>query len=291
MRVFPALLLFCLLLVAVVPASAISPGVVKPIGPVQAVTSRPTLFYPPTITTVTTTESVGWEESVATLIIESDPPGAEITIFLGGNQVFYTQTLVTPLSKPVLATGTTYPYTVYLKMPGYKVYTEQVALQPQQTYTIHAVLVPLTTAPTQPDNTQPAGTMTASQPGTIPQPSLTATALPAPSAGWQASPVPGTGSLSVTTNPPGANIFIDGIPGGATPATVPGLPAGMHNLTITMTGYAELVTQINIVGGQTMEYSTTLIPATIPTKPKSPGFEASVAGLAVAGIVFMKRKI
>ena len=101
MRVFPALLLLCLLLATVVPASAISPGVVKPAGPVQAVTSHPTLFYQPTITTVKTTESVGWEESVATLIIESDPPGAEITIFLGGNQVFYTQTLVTPLSKPV----------------------------------------------------------------------------------------------------------------------------------------------------------------------------------------------
>ena len=118
MRVFPALLLLCLLLATVVPASAISPGVVKPAGPVQAVTSHPTLFYQPTITTVKTTESVGWEESVATLIIESDPPGAEITIFLGGNQAFYTQTLVTPLSKPVLATGMTYPYTIYLKMPG-----------------------------------------------------------------------------------------------------------------------------------------------------------------------------
>jgi phage replication-related protein YjqB (UPF0714/DUF867 family) len=64
----------------------------------------------------------------------------------------------------------------------------------------------------------------------------------------------------------------------------------MHNLTITMTGYAELVTQINIVGGQTMEYSTTLVPATVPTQRKTPGFEAALAGIAVAGIVLLKRR-
>jgi hypothetical protein len=64
----------------------------------------------------------------------------------------------------------------------------------------------------------------------------------------------------------------------------------MHNLTITMAGYAELITQVNIVGGQTMDYSTTLIPATNPTKPKAPGFEMAVAGIALAGIVLLKKR-
>jgi hypothetical protein len=56
-----------------------------------------------------------------------------------------------------------------------------------------------------------------------------------------------------------------------------------------MAGYEELITQVNITGGQTMEYSTTLVPATIPTKPKAPGFEGAAAGIAISGIIFLKR--
>jgi hypothetical protein len=57
-----------------------------------------------------------------------------------------------------------------------------------------------------------------------------------------------------------------------------------------MPGYAELITQVNIAGGQTMDYSTTLVPATNPTKPKTPGFEAAVTGIALAGIVLLKKR-
>ena len=84
-------------------------------------------------------------------------------------------------------------------------------------------------------------------------------------------------------------IFVDSIAAGASPATIPGLSSGVHNLTMTMPGYAELITQVNIVDGQIMDYSTTLIPATEPTKAKSPGFELIIAGLAVAGIILLKR--
>jgi hypothetical protein len=63
----------------------------------------------------------------------------------------------------------------------------------------------------------------------------------------------------------------------------------MHNLTITMTGYEDLITQVNIVAGQTMEYSTTLVPAAGPAKPRAPGFEAAVAGIALACIMLLKR--
>jgi hypothetical protein len=94
----------------------------------------------------------------------------------------------------------------------------------------------------------------------------------------------------VATTPSGAAIEIDGIPAGASPATVPGLAAGTHNLTITTPGYAALITQVNIVGGQTMEYSTTLIPVTDPTRKQTPGFEAAVAGIALACIVLLKRR-
>jgi len=291
MRVFPALPLLCLLLSTIVPVCAVSPGTIKTIGPVQTQTTRP-VFSPMKTTAVMPTETDEIEDMIGTLIIESEPPGAEITIYVIGQKMFPNQTMITPYSTPLVGFGTTYPYAVNLKMPGYSIYSEQVAVQPKQTYTIHAVLIPLTTAPTQPQFTPPAqaGTMTASVPETTAQPSVTTSVSPPIYSGGQtASPAPGTGSLSVTTTPAGARITVDGIPAGASPATIPGLSAGMHNLTITMTGYEDLITQVNIVAGQTMEYSTTLVPAAGPAKSSAPGFEAVVAGIALASIALLKR--
>jgi len=291
MRVFPALPLLCLLLSTIVPVCAVSPGTIKTIGPVQTQTTRP-VFSPMKTTAVMPTETDEIEDMIGTLIIESEPPGAEITIYVIGQKMFPNQTMITPYSTPLGGFGTTYPYAVNLKMPGYSIYSEQVAVQPKQTYTIHAVLIPLTTAPTQPQFTPPAqaGTMTASVPETTAQPSVTTSVSPPIYSGGQtASPAPGTGSLSVTTTPAGARITVDGIPAGASPATIPGLSAGMHNLTITMTGYEDLITQVNIVAGQTMEYSTTLVPAAGPAKSSAPGFEAVVAGIALASIALLKR--
>lgn len=167
-----------------------------------------------------------------------------------------------------------------------------------QSHSIRAVLIPITTTPVPGQtSTQPAATAVITAPSSytslqapVPgaaSPAVTAAAgLPSP-----ASPAPSTGSLSVATTPSGAAIEIDGIPAGASPATVPGLAAGTHNLTITMPGYAALITQVNIVGGQIMEYSTTLIPATDPTRKQTPGFETAVAGIALACIVLLKRRI
>ncbi len=222
---------------------------------------------------------------MGSITINSNPPGAEIWINGQKSQYF------TPLYSPAYP----YQYTIALKYAGYEMYTEQFTLQPGQAYTISATLVPLAT--TSPQQANPPAGSTSANPQVPDQfnpasAAATGSQSPQPAAPGasqvQQSTVPGAGSLSVTTNPAGATIFVDGIPGGASPATIPGLSAGMHNLTITKPGYAELITQVNIVGGQTMEFSTTLIPATNPTKPKSPGF-AWVIALIATGIALMKR--
>lgn len=291
MRPIPILLLFLVLLATIVPVSAVSLGTIKTIGPVQTRTTHP-IFSPVITTAVTPTETNEIEDMIGMLIIESEPAGAEITIYVAGQKWMPNQTLITPYSTMAAGFGTTYPYAVNLKMPGYNVYSEQVALQPKQTFTVHAVLVPLTTAPTQPQFTPPAqtGTMTAPVPDITAQPFVTASLSPSTSSGGQtAVSALGTGSLSVTTNPGGAKIFIDSIPAGASPATIPGLTAGVHNLTITMTGYEDLTTQVNIVAGQTMDYSTTLVPAAGPATSRAPGFEGAVAGIALACFLLLKR--
>lgn len=51
-----------------------------------------------------------------------------------------------------------------------------------------------------------------------------------------------TGSLSVTSNPTGANLFVDSVFKGTTPRTVSGLSVGNHNIKVTKSGYNNYIT-------------------------------------------------
>jgi hypothetical protein len=96
--------------------------------------------------------------------------------------------------------------------------------------------------------------------------------------------VPGSGSLSVTTTPPGALVYIDGVMRGITPATIPGIPAGDHAVSLTLTGYSVLTTNVTVEAGKTSEYVTGL-----SALAKTPGFELIAALLSIGGLVaFMK---
>jgi hypothetical protein len=97
-------------------------------------------------------------------------------------------------------------------------------------------------------------------------------------------PVPVSGSLSVTTSPPGALVYIDGVMKGVTPTTIPGLSAGVHSVTLVMTGYSDLKTTITIEAGTTTEYITGL-----PAAPKTPGFEVIPALLSLGGLVAIQK--
>jgi hypothetical protein len=99
------------------------------------------------------------------------------------------------------------------------------------------------------------------------------------------------GSLSVTTDPAGATIYIDGVKQGISPATIPGLSPGSHTLILKLDGYDDLSLPITISAGKTQNYSSALMKsrdsgamaAAAPTTKKSsaPGF----AGIAAAGII------
>ncbi len=64
-----------------------------------------------------------------------------------------------------------------------------------------------------------------------------------------------TGSLAVITNPPGAEIFIDGDFKGISPVTVPGIHAGTHTVLLTLQEYSDNTTSISITAGQTRKYT------------------------------------
>ena len=66
------------------------------------------------------------------------------------------------------------------------------------------------------------------------------------------------GHVRISTDPSGAEIFIDDAKMGVTPFTVQNVGVGKHNLKIKKNGYTDYVTEINIVQNQTRNISTDL---------------------------------
>lgn len=69
---------------------------------------------------------------------------------------------------------------------------------------------------------------------------------------------PGTGTLSVVTSPPGAQVFVDDVMRGLSPANIPELAAGQHMLRLEKSGYRTLTVPVSIGDGRTTDYSTAL---------------------------------
>lgn len=126
-----------------------------------------------------------------------------------------------------------------------------------------------TTAMTMPVTTAPA----AAQPAATTQQAATAGATPAPSQapGTPAPAAPGTGTLSVVTNPSGAQVFVDDVMRGLSPANLPGILAGQHTLRLEKSGYRNMTVPVNIEAGKTTDYST--------------GLEAESGGMGITPII------
>jgi PKD repeat protein len=67
-----------------------------------------------------------------------------------------------------------------------------------------------------------------------------------------------TGSLAVISDPPGAEIYIDGSFKGVSPVTISGLSAGTHTVLLTMQEYTDNTTNISVSAGQVQKYTAGL---------------------------------
>jgi hypothetical protein len=105
-----------------------------------------------------------------------------------------------------------------------------------------------------------------------------------------------SGSLSVTTDPAGATIYIDGAQQGISPATIPGLSPGSHTILLKLDGYQDRSAPVTIAAGQTQTLSSALSPAgtpqpVLPAATKTPGFEAAGAAGAVGALLLIRKII
>ena len=76
---------------------------------------------------------------------------------------------------------------------------------------------------------------------------------------------PATGSLAISSDPPGSEIYLDGVYRGTTPSTIPDLPAGTHTLELRYRGYSSWSASVEIIGGEKLSMTATLDPIVVPT--------------------------
>ena len=106
------------------------------------------------------------------------------------------------------------------------------------------------------------------------------------------TPVPATGTIQVTTTPDGAEIFVDNLFKGYSPATLTGIAAGQHTVLLKYTGYIDNTQSVIVGSGQTTPLTVTMQPAPAPT-PASPLSPAAILGgiaLAVVAGAALRRR-
>ena len=189
--------------------------------------------------------------------VSSEPSGAD---------VYLDNTIrgITPMTITGVQNGR---HTVRLRLDGYEDYTQEVVVT-ADTPQVNAVLAGRSGTPA---TTSPQVITTRTDGGTVP-----VTAQPTAQAG--------TGSLSVTTTPSGALVYIDGQMKGITPATIPGLSPGTHSIRIIMDGYQDLETTTEITAGTSSEFITGL-----SKRKQLPGFTGLLA-LAAVGLLLVVRE-
>ncbi|AGB02486.1 PEGA domain-containing protein [Methanoregula formicica] len=111
-------------------------------------------------------------------------------------------------------------------------------------------------------------------------PAANVTVAPTTPAGMAAD----TGTLSISSNPAGAAIYVDSVNMGVTPITLANIASGTHTVEIRSPGYLTFSLQVTVNAGETTSLSPALVksPLSLPLSPVT-----TLAGLIIAGAVFL----
>jgi hypothetical protein len=110
-------------------------------------------------------------------------------------------------------------------------------------------------------------------------------------AGPKPAPAPATGGFTIVSTPSGADIYIDNLFLGYTPASPQGITAGQHQLTLKYAGYVDYSTFATVNAGQNTPLAISLQPAPKPTPVAAPSPALFIAGLLGAtGIALLVRR-
>jgi hypothetical protein len=88
--------------------------------------------------------------------------------------------------------------------------------------------------------------------------------------GPKPTPVPATGGFNIVSTPAGAEVYVDNLFKGYTPATMDGIPAGNHLILLKYTGYVDYSTTASVTPGQVTPLAVSMQPAPVPTPQSAP---------------------
>jgi len=103
-----------------------------------------------------------------------------------------------------------------------------------------------------------------------------------------APPPPRRGALTITTDPAGAEILIDGKPAQASPATLQDLAPGRVTLTVRRTGYEPVEQTVEVRAGETVTVPRISLKPKIVATPTPPPLVLPKATSVLAGAVELK---
>ena len=89
-----------------------------------------------------------------------------------------------------------------------------------------------------------------------------------------------TGRFTIVSTPAGAEIYIDNLFQGYTPATPTGIAPGQHQVVLKSPGYVDSTTTATVNPGQVTPLAISLQPAPAPTPASAPSAAVLVAGVA-----------
>lgn len=93
---------------------------------------------------------------------------------------------------------------------------------------------------------------------------------------------PTTGSVSITSVPSGAEVYLDNAFRGLSPLTLDSVSPGTHGILIRLSGYQDWTSQIQVTAGQTTQIAATLLPVATPSP--SPTRTAAFPFLALGAL-------
>jgi hypothetical protein len=92
------------------------------------------------------------------------------------------------------------------------------------------------------------------------------------------SPAPSNATLQITSDPEGADVFLDNRYSGITPVTLQSVSPGSHLVLIKLSGFNDHSTVINLTTGQNALVSVALTPAAAPTPTTGSPVPLTVCG-------------
>jgi PKD repeat protein len=204
-----------------------------------------------TVTGSSGTTGSGQSSGTGTLQISSNPSGA--AIILDGNNKG-----TTPATFSDISAGT---HKINFTKSGYWDFSQDITVAAGKTTPVNVNLV------------------LKSQPAPSPAGSVTASSQSQQGAG---------GSIVISSNPPGANVYLDGKTSGTTPVTLQNVDPGTHTVLLTMSGYTDASRTVEVAAG-----SQNQIAVDLTGGKKMPGFGAALALLSIAGLaafMMLRRK-